>query len=307
MDTTRFQGVVVPIVTPCTEQDGVDEDALTAFASRLEKAPIRGLYINGGTGDGGSLTREERERTVEILLPELKKAGRCAIVHVGQTTTRQAAALAEHAMKQGADAVASIPPRKGWSEIADYYRTLADTGAPVFVYYIPGVTGMTAGMDEMKRLLDIPGVAGLKLSDWNVFLLRQVKLAYPEKIVYSGFDEMLLPGLLYGADGCIGTWENLLPGFYSKVYQLVREGRTEEARPLSEAFTAFLAAGWRYGILDTFEELMRARGFARRCFRRPSSWNPGKIPEEALSGLITRLDALDAMAQAVQTDTGRLS
>ena len=73
MDTTRFQGVVVPIVTPCTEQDGVDEDALTAFASRLEKAPIRGLYINGGTGDGGSLTREERERTVEILLPELKK------------------------------------------------------------------------------------------------------------------------------------------------------------------------------------------------------------------------------------------
>ena len=60
-------------------------------------------------------------------------------------------------------------------------------------------------------------------------------------------------------------------------------------------------------LLDTFEELMRARGFARRCFRRPSSWNPGKIPEEALSGLITRLDALDAMAQAVQTDTGRLS
>lgn len=202
-------------------------------------------------------------------------------------------------MAHGADAVASIPPRKSWDQIADYYRALAATGAPVFVYDIPGVTGMTPGMAELRMLLDIPGVAGLKLSDWNVFLLRQVKLEYPEKIVYSGFDEMLLPGLLYGADGCIGTWENLLPDLYAAVYRLVREGRAEDARPLSDAFTAFLAAGWRYGILDTFEELMRAKGWAERCFRRPSSWNPGKVPEAALSDLLGRMEAIDALVGAL--------
>ena len=299
MHKEKYQGIVVPVVNPCTENDGVDEEALLGFAARLAEAPIRGLYINGGTGDGASLTQAERERTAELLIPGLKQAGRCAIVHVGQTTTRQAAALAEHAMAHGADAVASIPPRKGWDQVEDYYRILAATGAPVFVYYIPGVTGMTAGLDEMKRLLDIPGVLGLKLSDWNVFLLRQVKLAYPEKIVYSGFDEMLLPGLLYGADGCIGTWENLLPELYAAVYRLVREGRTEEARPLCEAFTAFLAIGWNYGIIDTFEELMRAKGYAMRCFRRPTSWNPGKVPAEVLEELIRRMDAIDAMARAL--------
>ncbi len=299
MNLDHFRGVVVPIVNPCDPSDGLDEAKLLENHERLLAAPVRGLYINGGTGDAAQLTREERERAAELLLPSLKQAGRCAIVHVGQTTTRQAVALAEHAMAHGADAVASIPPRKSWDQIADYYRALAATGAPVFVYDIPGVTGMTPGMAELRMLLDIPGVAGLKLSDWNVFLLRQVKLEYPEKIVYSGFDEMLLPGLLYGADGCIGTWENLLPDLYAAVYRLVREGRAEEARPLSDAFTAFLAAGWRYGILDTFEELMRAKGWAERCFRRPSSWNPGKIPEAALSDLLGRMEAIDALVGAL--------
>ena len=299
MNLDHFRGVVVPIVNPCDPSDGLDEAKLLENHERLLAAPVRGLYINGGTGDAAQLTREERERAAELLLPSLKQAGRCAIVHVGQTTTRQAVALAEHAMAHGADAVASIPPRKSWDQIADYYRALAATGAPVFVYDIPGVTGMTPGMAELRMLLDIPGVAGLKLSDWNVFLLRQVKLEYPEKIVYSGFDEMLLPGLLYGADGCIGTWENLLPDLYAAVYRLVREGRAEEARPLSDAFTAFLAAGWRYGILDTFEELMRAKGWAERCFRRPSSWNPGKVPEAALSDLLGRMEAIDALVGAL--------
>ena len=299
MNLDHFRGVVVPIVNPCDPSDGLDEAKLLENHERLLAAPVRGLYINGGTGDAAQLTREERERAAELLLPSLKQAGRCAIVQVGQTTTRQAVALAEHAMARGADAVASIPPRKSWDQIADYYRALAATGAPVFVYDIPGVTGMTPGMAELRMLLDIPGVAGLKLSDWNVFLLRQVKLEYPEKIVYSGFDEMLLPGLLYGADGCIGTWENLLPDLYAAVYRLVREGRAEEARPLSDAFTAFLAAGWRYGILDTFEELMRAKGWAERCFRRPSSWNPGKVPEAALSDLLGRMEAIDALVGAL--------
>ena len=61
-------------------------------------------------------------------------------------------------------------------------KALAAAGAPVIVYYIPGVTGMTAGMPELRMLLDIPGVVGIKMSDWNIFLLRSVVLEYPEKV-----------------------------------------------------------------------------------------------------------------------------
>lgn len=299
LDKAKFSGVVAPIVNPCKEDDTLDLPALEQNLARLLASGAAGLYINGGTGDAANLTQDERLQIAALTVPACLAAQKLAIVHVGQTGQRQAVALAEQAARLGAHAVASIPPKKAWPQIAEYYRALAAVGLPVIVYYIPGVTGMTAGMPELRGLLDIPGVAGIKLSDWNVFLLRSIALEYPEKIVYSGFDEMLLPGLLYGADGCIGTWANLLPDLYAKIFARVRAGEADAARPAADAFTAFLAQCWNYGVLDAFEELMRAKGWAGRCFRRPSTWNPGKVPPDVLARLLEALAALEGMAGAL--------
>lgn len=298
-DKERFMGVVAPIVNPCREDDSLDWPALEKNVERLLATGITGLYINGGTGDASKLTQEERLQTAAYLVPRLKEAGKLSIIHVGQTTQREAVALAEQAVALGADAVASIPPKADWPQIVSYYEALVKTGASVIVYYIPGVTGMTAGMPQLRMLMDIPGVVGIKMSDWNIFLLRSVMLEYPDRVVYSGFDEMLVPGLLYGADGAIGTWANLLPEMYAKVFALVKAGRVEAVKSVSDAFTAFLALCWSNGVIDTFEELMRARGFAQRCFRRPSSWNPGKVPPDMLNELLKRLEALEDMAAAL--------
>ena len=299
LDKAKFYGVVAPIVNPCKEDDSLDVPAIEQNLARLLAADVAGLYINGGTGDAANLTQDERLQTAALAVPACFAAQKSAIVHVGQTGQRQAVALAEQAARLGAHAVASIPPKKAWPQIVDYYRALAAVGLPVIVYYIPGVTGMTAGMPELRGLLDIPGVAGIKLSDWNIFLLRSIVLEYPEKIVYSGFDEMLVPGLLYGADGCIGTWANLLPELYAKIFARVRAGQADAVRPAMDAFTAFLAKCWNYGVLDTFEELMRAKGWAGRCFRRPSAWNPGKVPPDVLAALMEELAALERMAAAL--------
>lgn len=300
-DKTKFCGPVAPIVTPCTEEDAIDWPALRANEARLAQSGVAGLYICGGTGDSANLTAEERRAVAAYLVPRQKAAGRLAIVHVGQTDQRTAAALAAHAAQLGADAVASIPPKKDWPQVADYYRAIAAAcpGVPVIVYYIPGVTGMTAGLSQLRGLMELPGVAGIKVSDWNLNLLHSLARAYPDKVVYSGFDELLVPGLLYGADGSIGTWMNLLPALYVKVYARVRAGRAGEVLGAMRAFNDFLSIGWEYGILDTFEELMRAKGYAGRCFRRPSSWNPGKVPANVREDLLARLSALEAAAQTL--------
>lgn len=298
-EKSQFAGVVAPIVSPCGEDDSLDLPALEKNLARLLQTEVAGLYINGGTGDAANLTQEERLQIAALAVPRCLAADKLALVHVGQTGQRQAVALAEQAARLGAQAVASVPPKKAWPQIAEYYRALAAVGLPVLVYYIPGVTGMTAGMAELRMLLEIPGVAGIKMSDWNIFLLRSVALEYPEKIVYSGFDEMLVPGLLYGADGCIGTWANLLPSLYARVFARVRAGQADAVRPAMDAFTAFLAECWKYGVLDAFEELMCARGWAQRCFRRPSAWAPGRVPPAALARLLDELAALEQMAKAL--------
>ena len=140
-DKTRFGGVVAPIVNPCGEDDSLDRGALEANLTRLLATDVAGLYINGGTGDAANLTQDERLETAALLVPRLLAAGKLAIVHVGQTNQRQAVELARQAAVLGAHAVASIPPKKPWPQIVEYYKALAAAGAPVIVYYIPGVTG----------------------------------------------------------------------------------------------------------------------------------------------------------------------
>ena len=298
-DKNLFKGIIAPMVNPCFEDDTLDMEGVKANLDRLLQADVAGLYISGGTGDAANLTQQERLDVAAYLVPELLKAGKLAIVHVGQTTQREAVELTKQAVALGAQAVASIPPKKPWPQIVEYYKALAATGANVIVYYIPGMTGITATMAELRMMLDIPGVIGIKMSDYNIFLMRSVIMEYPDKVVYTGLDEMLIPGLFYGADGSIGTWGNLLPNMYSRAFAKVQAGQVDDLKPLMEEFTAFLAIGWNYGIIDTFEELMRAKGYANRCFRHPSSWNPGKVPQDVLDDLIARMDKLNAIADAL--------
>ena len=52
-------------------------------------------------------------------------------------------------------------------------------------------------------------------------------------------------------------------------------------------------------MLNTFEELMCAKGFARRCFRKPGTWTPGSVPPDVLQKLFAELSALEEMAKVL--------
>ena len=106
-------------------------------------------------------------------------------------------------------------------------------------------------------------------------------------------------GLLYGADGSIGTWINLLPEFYCKLWTLAQAGRCTELNRLQTAYTEFLRKGWQFGILNAFQELMRSLGYAEKCFRAPAVWQPGSMPEPLLQELLADLDGLNALAASM--------
>ena len=126
-DKNLLKGIIAPMVNPCFEDDTLDMDGVKANLQRLLDSDVAGLYINGGTGDAANLTQQERLDIAAYLVPELLKAGKTAIVHVGQTTQRCAVELAEQAVRLGAHAVASIPPKKPWPQIVEYYKALAAT------------------------------------------------------------------------------------------------------------------------------------------------------------------------------------
>lgn len=288
----NWAGIIPAVASPCDDRDRFLEDTFSKLVTSLWQTGINGLYVCGNTGDGFKMRLEERKRAAQIAVELSQEHQGKVIIHVGSTNSRDAMELSGHAAGIGASAVSSIPLRNAThSQQLSYYTDIAGAAQiPVLVYHIPILTGNSSTVEEMVQLLDIPGVIGLKLTDWNLFYMKRLLLARPQAIVFNGFDEFLLPGLLYGARGGIGTSYNLFPQLFVEIYNNCRQGNIDRALELQNHFIAFCDLGWKYGIPPIFEHLMRKRGFGPYCFRQPR-W---ELSDEVLKSFEPELDQLVA-------------
>ena len=297
MDNSRFYGIFSPVVCPCDDNDNFLPEIFEKQVERLFKAGVNGLYVCGGTGDAFNLRVPERKQAAEIAARLSQKYGRYSIIHVGATHLRDSSELARHAADIGALGVSSIPPiGLEQSQIVEYYSEIAkESGLPVLVYHIPAVTHRNPSMEELLQLLNIEGVVGLKMTDWNLFLLRRLILEKPGIIVYNGYDELIPLGLLYGAKGSIGTWSNLFPEMYVRIYREMNGGSIEKAMDIQKAFVDFLHESWKYGVVEVFEELMREFGYAGRCFRKPYSNLDRDTAKGTIPGLMKKIEVIHGL------------
>jgi len=295
---TMLRGIVPAVASPCDENDVFLEARFAALLSELYAQGIDGVYICGATGDGPNMRLEERKRAADIAVAASREYGGTVIVHVGASNTRDATELAAHAARAGATAVSSMPPaNRSHAQLVSYYTEVARAARiPVLVYHIPMLTHHTPTVDELLELLDIDGVVGLKLTDWNLFFMKRLLLARPDAIVFSGYDEFLAPALLYGARGGIGTWYNLFPRAFIGIYQAAQRGDYGRAMQIQECLLAFQDLAWRHGVAPLFEHLLRERGFGPYCFRRPRV----ELDRETLDRIAPELQArLEAIEQFV--------
>ena len=267
-----LHGIMVPIASPCNEADRFLGDAFAAHGDRLYEQGVQGLYVCGATGDGYSMRLAERKRAVEIAVELSRKHGGKVITHIGAPNTHDAIELAEHSAKTGVNAISSMPPaNRSHAELISYYTDIGRAAQlPLLVYHIPILTGHVLTVDEMTRLLDIDHVIGFKFSDWNLFFMHRVMQKRPDTIVFNGNDEVLLPGLLFGAIGGIGMNYNLFPRLFLAIYHAAMDKEIERGMDLQNRFLAYADVFWRYGgIKANFETLMRETDGAPYYWRCP--------------------------------------
>ncbi|MFN7992708.1 MAG: dihydrodipicolinate synthase family protein [Bryobacteraceae bacterium] len=267
---SRVRGILPAIVSPHDGDDCFEPAGFLSVIDSVYAAGVQGLYVCGGTGEGYLMSLSERRLAAELAVEKSRERG-AVIVHVGAQGTRDAAVLAEHAARCGADAVASIPPMgRSPDELVSYYRDIASASSlPTFVYHIPAVTHTAGELGTFLKLLEIPGVAGMKFTDSDLFLLRRVLLERPEAIIFSGSDELLFAGLSYGAWGGIGTWYNLFPSVFVRIFQAVQAADWASARDLQHRFVRFAHCAWSLGLLECFDAIARRLGHVKHVFRRP--------------------------------------
>ena len=64
----------------------------------------------------------------------------------------------------------------------------------MLVYCIPMLSGVNMSANQIGELFSMDKVVGIKFTSNDFFLLERVRKAFPEKIIFNGFDELLIFG-----------------------------------------------------------------------------------------------------------------
>jgi len=225
-----LHGAVAATLTPLRAGGSeLDEDAVAPYLDFLAGHGLDGVLVLGTTGEGVLLRVDERRRVAELFLAEAR--GRLQVaVHCGAQSTADTVALAEHAARHGADAVAVIGPPYfplDEEELLTHFEAAARACAPLpfYPYEFAARSGYAIPLSVLARLRErAPNLAGLKVSDspWE----RVAPYLIEGLDVFIGAEALIAQGLAAGAAGSVS---GLAASFPDAVVPLVRDPSAEGA------------------------------------------------------------------------------
>jgi N-acetylneuraminate lyase len=229
--------LVAPTFTPFDADGEVNYSVIPDYADHLRRIGIRDVFINGTTGESASLTADEQGRLMNAWVAAAGHDMR-VIVHVGHASASEAAALARRAAKEGAHAIAALPPYyfkpTSLPRLVDTMAMIAAAAPelPFYYYHIPSMSGVQMPMARFQQLAiaQIPNFAGIKFTfeDLSDYILCLASAGRHE--VYFGRDEMLLGALAVGARSAVGSTYNLFPHIYRAMISCWDAGDIASAR-----------------------------------------------------------------------------
>ena len=203
----RLGGILTAMVTPFDSKGDLDEDATARLIRHLLENGSDGLVLAGSTGEGATMTDEEKVRLWEIGVAESGDAP--IIAGTGTYDTRHSVELTERAHEAGVDAMLVVTPyyvrpnRRGIK--AHYEAVAAATDRPIVAYNIPSRTATDMPNDLLAELAaDIDNVTAVKQA-------RYEDLAPIEGMdLLAGNDDVLAKVMDMGGAGGICVSSNLI-------------------------------------------------------------------------------------------------
>lgn len=296
-DILDFKGVIPAVLSVFDKDENLDEQGTREFIRHLLSYDIGGLYVTGSTGETFLMSSEERMRQLEITMEEVGDKVP-VVVHVGAMSTKASIELARHAEKLGAAGVSSVPPfyfKYNQDQIFNYYKDVAEaTSLPMIVYNIPLAGMMT--VDQIIRLSEIENVKGVKYTGTALFEVMQIKDGCkPGFLVYGGCDELGSSNISLGVDGVIGSFYNVIPDLYCKIWAAVKASDIPEATRLQRQAVHVIFAGLGSGsMMACMKVWLRAAGIPAGYSRRPFS-NFTEEEEKALAAKLVAIDEADGI------------
>ena len=295
----KIVGLIDAPFTPFKQNGDVNLEPIPAYAKMLAKNGLKGVFINGSSGEGYMLTSEERMQIAEAWMKAAPE-GFKVIVHVGSCCVRESRRLAEHAQKIGAWGIGAMAPpfpKVGRiEELVKYIEEIA-CGAPdlpFYYYHIPAFNGAFLPMVELLKAVDgrVPNFAGIKYTFESIYEYNQCRLYADGKFdMLHGQDETILPSLaMGGARGGIGGTTNYNGRCLVGIIDAWKQGDIEKARELQNYAQAVINVICHFrGNIVGGKRIMKLMGLDLGPNRTPFQ----NVTDEEEKRLKAELDEID--------------
>lgn len=202
-----LQGTIPALLTPFDANGRVDLAAMDAHLAWLGERGVRCVSPLGTTGEGPSLSLDERKTVIE----RAAGSGLDFVPGTGASALPEAIELSAFALEQGATAVLVAPP---WYYDAspggtrEFFVRLLDAlpaGSAVLAYHIPAVTGVPIEDDVLEL------VAGAKDSSGDLAHTLAWLSSFPSHTILNGSDASAAAFYAAGGSATLTMLANVFP------------------------------------------------------------------------------------------------
>ena len=268
-----FEGVFTALITPFTKDGKLDEQALRKLVDFQIDQGIDGLVPVGTTGESPTLSPEETEQVIRIVVEQT--GGRVPVIAgTGSNCTDKAIHMTEKAKQIGATASLQVAPYYNKPTGEGFFRhftAIADAvDLPMVVYNIPGRTGKNIENPVMLKLAQYKNIVAVKEASGNISQMMDLIANKPKDFdVLSGDDNFTYPLMALGGKGVISVASNAVPDRMKDLTHTALKGDWDRARKLHYELLPLFKAIFLETNPIPIKATMAMKGFVEEVYRLP--------------------------------------
>ena len=282
----EWKGVFPALLTPFTDNDKLD---LRMYEKNLQAqldAGVHGIIIGGSLGEASTISEKEKEEMTEFSVEYIN--GKIpVIVNIAESTTKEAIQQAANAKRWGADGLMLLPPMRYKTddrETITFFKAVADsTDLPIMIYNNPVDYKIDTRPDMFDELVECVNVTALKESSRDVTNLTRMKNRFGDRFkILCGVDTLAMEELCLGADGWVAGLVDAFPKETVAIYNLVKNGRIEEATKIYRWFMPLLELDIHPKLVQYIKLAATKTGIGSESVRAPRLVLEGEERERIL-------------------------
>ena len=259
-----MKGIYSALLVSFDKDGNINEKGLREIIRHnIDVCKIDGLYVGGSTGENFMLSTDEKKRIFEIAMDEAKGQVKL-IAQVGSVNLKEAVELAKFTTDLGYDAISAVTPfyyKFDFNEIKHYYETIINSvDNKLIIYSIPFLTGVNMSIEQFAELFENDKIIGVKFTAADFYLLERMRKAFPDKLIFAGFDEMMLPATVLGVDGAIGSTFNVNGVRARQIFEAAQKGDIETALEVQHVTNDLITDILNNGLYQTIKLILQEQG-----------------------------------------------